>query len=377
MKINKNIVLISRVIVGLTFIFSGFVKAVDPIGSMIKIKDYLIAFNLPWMEPFALFFAIILCVYEFPLGIGILSGVKSQLMSWLVFPLMIFFTFLTLYLAIENPVSDCGCFGDAIKLTNWQTFYKNLILIPFVVIIFLNRSTITPLFKKPGEWATVLFGTLVILLICFYGVLYEPFLDFRAYKKGNDIEALMTLPEGVQGDVYETVLLFKDTKTGKIKEFDENNIPMDDQWQWLETKSELVKKGAEPKTKDFKLTDSTGADVTGQFLAQSGYKLLIVQHKLSHSNPKAQAKLNELFTKLQEDAFIKVYAATSSLTSEITEFSKKNQVPYSFFNADIVLLETIIRSNPGVILFKDNVVVQKWPFRKIPDFEKLSKIVFD
>jgi hypothetical protein len=289
---------------------------------------------------------------------------------------MFHFTLLTLYLAFKNPVTDCGCFGDAIILTNWETFYKNVILLFFTIIILFGRYKIKPLFNKIGEWSIVVYSSIFILLICFYGILYEPMIDFRPYKKGNDIEALMKIPEGSHGDVYETLLVYKNTETGKIKEFDIDHIPMDEKWEWQETNNKLIKKGAEPKIKDFRLSDSSGKDVTNQFLAQSGYKLLIVQHKLSKSNIKAQKKLNELFLKLDEDGFIKVYAVSSSLASEIHKFTVDHSVPYSFLSADLVTLETIMRSNPGLVLFKDNTVIKKWPYRKIPKHEKISKMVF-
>ena len=376
MKINKHILFISRLVVGLTFIFSGFVKAVDPVGTMIKINEYFIAFNITWLEPLSLFFAIILCIYEFPLGIAIIAGAKGRLMSWLLFLIMVPFTIITLYIAVADPVSDCGCFGDAVKLSNWGTFYKNVVLLFLTLLILLGRKQIKPMYKCCSEWATITYSSVFIFLIILYGIIYEPLLDFRPYKKGNDIEALMKIPEGAHGDIYETILVYKNTETDKIKEFDIENIPMDDNWEWQETKNKLIKKGAEPKIKDFRLSDSTGKDATVQFLDQSGYKLLVVQHRLDKTNLKAQQKLNDLYPKMMEDGFVKFYAVTSSLPTEVDQYIETHNVPYHFLSADVVTLETIVRSNPGLVLFKDNVVVKKWPFRCMPSHEKINRIVF-
>jgi uncharacterized membrane protein YphA (DoxX/SURF4 family) len=378
MKVNSKLVLISRIIVGLTFIFSGFVKAVDPVGTMIKVTDYFIAFNLQALQPAALILAFVLCCYEFPLGVAILFGARGRLMAWLLLIAMLPFTILTFYLAIENPVSDCGCFGDAIIMTNWQTFYKNVVLMIFTIIIFIGRKKIQPFIKGFWDWGSVIVSTILIVVISVYCYYYLPIIDFRAYKEGNDIKELMTIPPGETGDVYETVLIYENKETGELKEFDLENIPMDDAvWEWRETGNKLIKKGYPIKIKDFKLSDSLGMDVTEAFLSEKGYRLFIVQHKLSKENPKAQKKLNSLVENVIKDGGIKVWAVTSSLGEEIEAYSEKYQLPYDMYSADIVLLETIIRSNPGLVLFKDNVVVKKWPAKRIPNYEKLNDMLYN
>jgi len=367
----------SQLILGIIFIFSGFVKAVDPMGSMIKIIDYFIAFHLESLIPISLLGAFILSVYEFPLGVSILFGAKGKLMSWLLLIIMIPFTLLTLYLAIKNPVSDCGCFGDALILSNWETFFKNVIIMFFVVFLMMNKNKIEPLLKGwIGGWGIVGTSLIFILALSIYCKAYLPILDFRPYKIGNDIQQLMIIPDDKEGDVYETILLYKNKSTNQIKEFDIDNIPMDDQWEWIETKNKLIKKGYTPPIHDFKLTDSLGNDLTNDFLNQEGYKLLIVHDKLSRANIKGQKKLNDLVNHLVEANEVNIWAVTSSHVSEIEVFRSTNEVPYHMIHADLVTLETIIRSNPGVVLFKDNVILKKWPARKVPDIETFNSFLF-
>ncbi|MBL6963850.1 MAG: DoxX family protein [Bacteroidetes bacterium] len=378
MKNNNNILLISRLIVGIAFVFSGFVKAVDPMGTMIKVTDYFIAFHMEGFESIALILAFILCCYEFPLGVALLLGARGKLMAWLLLMTMIPFSLLTLYLAIENPVSDCGCFGDAIIMTNWQTFYKNVVLMIFTLIIFIKREQIKPLFKGFWDWGTLIISTLLIVAMSIYCFTYLPIIDFRPYKVGNDIKELMSIPEGERGDEYESVLIYENKETGEKKEFDMDNIPIDNSnWEWRETSNKLIRKGYPIKIKDFKLSDSMGNDISEIFLNETGYRLLIIHHKLSEHNQKAQRKLNELVNEVLKDGDIGVWAVTSSLDEEVKKYSHENNVPYVMSSTDIVLLETMIRSNPGLILFKDNVVVKKWPGRHIPDYKKINKLLYN
>ena len=378
MKINSKLLLVSRIIVGLTFIFSGFVKAVDPSGWMIKLTEYFIAFNIEGLQPAAVVLTFILCCYEVPLGVGILFGLRGKLMSWLLLLTMLPFTILTFYLAISNPVSDCGCFGDAIILTNWETFYKNVVLMGFTIIIFISRKNIKPIFKGFWDWGLVIISTLLIVVMSVYCYAYLPILDFRAYKVGNDVKELMTIPEGKTGDILKTVLVYTDLTTGELKEFDASNLPMDENLEYLETKpNELVKKGYDPPTKSFKLDDSTGVEVTDLFLNENGYRLLIVHHKLESEGSKAQKKLNELVNNILKDGDVGVWAVTSALNEDVKTYINKYEVPYFMHSADIVLLETIIRSNPGLLLFKDNVIIKKWPSKKIPSYEKLNSLLYN
>jgi len=371
MKKFSWIVTIARIIIGLTFIFSGFVKAVDPIGSMIKFDEYFEAFNTVFLQQFSLFFSIALSSLEFILGFSLIFSSKIKLVSLLSLLLMAFFTIQTFILAIWNPVTDCGCFGDAIKLTNWQTFYKNLVLMILVLIVYLNREKILPVFPK-REWLVIFTGTAIVLCISLYSWLYMPLIDFRPYKAGNDIKKLMSIPAGKHGDVYKSVLIYKNKKTGQITKFSEDNIPMDmETWEWLETKTQMVEKGFTPPIHDFKISDRDGIDLTDSFLTQKGYRILIVQEDLNKTNKKAQKKIIDLVEEMQKQHKIYIWALTSSVGEIIEEYVKKNSLPYTFLSADPTTLKTINRSNPAIILFKDNVVIKHWPARGIPGYQKL------
>lgn len=374
MKTTKLILIISQIIIGLTFIFSGFVKAVDPMGTMIKVNEYLIAFNMLWLKKLSLYLAILLCSYEFPLGIAVLLGLKGRLMSKLLLLIMGFFTILTFYLAIKNPVSDCGCFGDAIKLTNWQTFYKNVFLMIPTLIIFFKRNEIRPFINR--EWLTIAFSFLAVVFLCIYAYLYLPPIDFLPFKKGTDIVEKMKMPPDKKGPEYETVLVYKNKETGKIHSFSIDNIPMDDKWEWQETKTRLVKKGYIPPIKDFIFNDSLGQDVTDKFLKQNGYKLLIIYHEIGKEDPLNQQNINELCDKILQDGNVTLYGLTSTSFNLLTDFTQKWKPVFPIYHADIVLLEMMIRSNPGLILFKDNVIIKKWSSRRIPDWDEFSKILY-
>lgn len=365
----------AQILLGVVFIFSGFVKAVDPMGFYIKITDYLHAFNAPGLIPLALLAAYVLSCYEFPLGIGILFGAKGKLMSWLLLIIMLPFLFLTLYLAIENPVTDCGCFGDALILSNWETFYKNIIIILFVFYIVGHRKDIVSDFKGVfGSWGILSMSVVFIVIIAVYSKTHLPLIDFRPYKVGGDIQKLMEIPEDEEGDVYETRLLYKNTNTGEIQEYDLENIPMDGPWEWQETINKLVKKGYKPPIHDFHISTSNGNDLTSYFLSKKGYKLFIIQDKLDRTFLKGQEQLNKLVSSIDTNE-IQIWPLSSSLEEEKRAFIEQNNVPYSFYRADLVMLETMIRSNPGLILLKDNVILKKWSCRDIPTIQELKAFI--
>ena len=376
MKIQKYLVLFSRIIVGLTFVFSGFVKAVDPVGSQIKIGEYLMVYGLEWLVPMALTTGIVLCAIEFIIGVSLLFGAKARLITTSALILMAFFTIQTLMSAIFNPVSDCGCFGDALKLTNWETFYKNVVLIIFALILFFSRKNIQPIFPKFPEWSVVAIGAFMILFVSINSYRFLPMIDFLPYRTGKDIKSQMIVPEGAAHDVYKTVLVYKNKKTKESKEFSDKNYPSDDSWDWIETKNELIKKGYVPPIHDFSISDMNGDDLTDKFLSEEGYRILIVQEQLKNSLPKGQKELNTLVSQLMKDKEIKVWALTSSVETEIKKYSKENEVPYPFYNTDQTTLKTIIRSNPGVLLLKNNLIIKKWPSRRIPEAKELYNFLY-
>ncbi|HKL66862.1 MAG TPA: BT_3928 family protein, partial [Bacteroidales bacterium] len=240
---------VSRYISGLVFIFSGLVKGIDPMGSMYKFIDYFTAFNMDALEPLAYVLGIILCTSEFIIGFAIITGIRMRIASWGLLLFMSGFTPLTLILAISNPVADCGCFGDAIHLTNWQTFYKNIVILVFAIIVFINRKSYRVISKPVTEWLVIAAMTVLFVLFTGYNRKHLPVVDFRPYKIGTDIREDMRIPEGAPADQFETTLIYE--KNGEEKEFTLENYPADDTtWTFVDSETKLVKKGYTPPIHD-------------------------------------------------------------------------------------------------------------------------------
>lgn len=215
MKIIRNL---SRILTGVVFIFSGFVKSIDPWGFTYKLVDYFEAFQLEWMEPTALYLAVLISAIEFLIGFALVFNSRIKLASWEILIFMVFFTPLTLYLAIKNPVNDCGCFGDASIMSNWETFYKNLVLLALTLIVFIQRKKFTPSWKIKQQKSIVAIGLIFILGLSFYCYRHLPIIDFRAWKIGNDM-----VTEAPKPKVY---LTYKNKNTGKTKEWKSKNLPI-------------------------------------------------------------------------------------------------------------------------------------------------------
>ncbi|MBN2349831.1 MAG: DoxX family membrane protein [Bacteroidales bacterium] len=367
----KIVRIISRLVVGLVFIFSGFVKAVDPLGSAYKFMDYFEAFRLSFFDHLSLPLAIILSTLELLIGINLLLGIRMKITSWLLLIFMSYFTLLTFILAIYNPVSDCGCFGDAIILTNWQTFWKNIILFVPVLIIFISRRKYIPFYPDITEWilaaALIIFG----ISISLYSYRHLPLLDFRPYKTGASIPEGMEIPEGMPIDEYETTLIYE--KNGVQEEFTMENYPWKDStWTWVETRQTLVKKGYEPPIHDFTLTTIEGEDYTENLLYDSDYSLLMVAYDLSKTNIEAIKKANEIALSCAERNCT-FYCITSSTNEEIENLRNTLPVEFSIYTGDEITLKTIIRSNPGLLLIRNGIILGKWGFRDFPPPDEFTK----
>lgn len=364
----KILRLISRIIVGLIFIFSGTVKAIDPLGSAYKFHDYFLAFNLEFLDFLSLPLAILLCTIEFIAGFSVLTGLKQKTGIWLVLILMIIFTPLTLVLALTNPVSDCGCFGDAIVLTNWETFAKNIVLLVFTIILFTGRYQLRPVPGSSREWTILSFATVLFILFSIYNLIFLPVIDFLPYKTGTKIEDKMIIPEGVPTDVYETTFLYE--KDGVRKEFTINDYPANDStWIFVDQKSVLIKKGYVPPIHDFNLTSMNGEDLTEKILTQPGYSLLMISKKLEGTR---NSHLGEGFKtgRYCMDKGIDFYVLTASGSDEIRSYDNE----LTFCSADETTLKTMIRSNPGYILLKDGTIAGKWSWANLPDPEWFGKL---
>ncbi|TFG44474.1 MAG: DoxX family protein, partial [Bacteroidia bacterium] len=350
----KILRLISRIIVGIVFIFSGTIKAVDPLGSAYKFSDYFQAFHLEFLQPFALSFAIILFSAEFISGFAVLSGYRLKTGIWGVMILMLIFTPLTLVLAIANPVSDCGCFGDAIHLTNWQTFWKNVVLMTLVVILFKGRSSVRQICTPKKEWLIIITVIVLFIVFSFLNIRYLQLFDFLPYKTGNNIPEGMKIPEGKPANEYLSTFIYE--KDGVKKEFTLENYPADDStWKFIDQKSKLIIKGYEPPIHDFAISNIEGEDLTDWILANPGYTILMISTKLSKADNKNLDKGFELGSWCASKG-MSFYVVTASGSDEV----KKYNNGLTICSADETTLKTIVRSNPGYMLLKDGSIYGKW-----------------
>ena len=363
MKILKYI---SRIFIGFIFIFSGTVKAIDPLGSTYKFQDYFQAFHIDFLKFMSLPLSILLFTAEFISGFSVLTGIRQKTGIWGVLILMLIFTPLTFILALTNPVSDCGCFGDAIHLTNWQTFGKNIIILPFVIFLFKTRKSVQSNFKVITEWKIVT-GTIVIfLLFSLYNLRYLPVIDFLPYKTGINIPENMIIPEGVPTDEYQTTFIYE--KDGKKKEFNLDNYPADDStWRFIDQNSILVRKGYTPSVHDFIITSINNEDITQKVLSDTGYTVLMITKKIMEADSINLHTGFELGHYLALKS-IPFYILTSSGSDEVASFN--NGLRFCFM--DETTLKTMMRANPGYILIKKGTIIGKWSWANVPEKEAFN-----
>jgi hypothetical protein len=363
----KAIKSISRIILGIVFIFSGTVKAIDPLGTAYKFHDYFHAFNMTFLDNFCLAFSLILCTAEFIGGFSVLTGIRQRAGIVLVTLLMLVFTPLTFILALTNPVSDCGCFGDAIQLTNWQTFWKNIVLLAAALVLFYGRKSIRHTGRNLPGWAGLATATMIFLLFALYNLKYLPVIDFLPYSKGTKIADKMVIPENARPDKYETTFIYE--KDGVRKEFTLNDYPANDSsWKFIDQKSVLISKGTQPPIHDFSITDHTGTDITPGVLADQNFTLIMIAKKLD------QAKASELKEGFSLGRYcmekgIKFYILTASGSDDISKYNNG----LIFCTADETTLKTMVRSNPGFMLIKNGIIEGKWSHAGLPDREWFGK----
>ncbi len=344
--------------------FSGFVKAVDPLGSCYKFTDYFnMAFDMPELAKFSLPLAFILAALEFTTGVMLVFKLKPRLASWLALGFMVFFTPLTLYIAITNPVTDCGCFGDAIKIDNWPTFWKNVVLIIMVIFIVIKRKQMDNPLDDRAELGISIAVFCLVLLFQHMMLRHLPIIDFRPFKKGNNIAEKMTLPPDAKQDKYQTIITYENSVTGEVKDFDVDNTPWQDStWVWKDTKSVRIEKGDVPEIHDLTMCDTSGQDYTQQVLNLDKPVLVVVAHKIEDSDVDGLKKLKEI----QEYAEKKDYAIlglTSSNWDMVGLVKADYGLGFPFFQTDDITLKTMIRANPGIMKLEKGTVTGKWNFR--------------
>jgi len=365
----KIISYISRIIIGIVFIFSGTVKAIDPLGTVYKFQDYFLAFNLDFLKPVSLPLAVLLCTSEFFAGFSVLFNIRQKAGLRIVMLLMLIFTPLTFILALTDPVTDCGCFGDAIHLTNWETFGKNIILLIPAVFLFMQRTEIKPRHGITREWTTVTAIMVLFFAFIFYNLRYLPVIDFLPYKTGTFIPGKMIIPDGKPADKYETTFIYE--KDGRRQEFSLSNYPADDTtWKFIDQRSVLVAKGYQPPIHDFIITSLSGEDLTQQILTSANLVLLMISRKLEEADPEELAKGFDLVNRCSAGG-IDCYILTASGMAEVNSYMNG----LIFCQADETTLKTMIRSNPGYILLKEGRISGKWSWANVPVKKIINKNV--
>ena len=362
----KSIANFSRILTGLVFVFSGFVKGVDPLGTAYRLEDYFIAFHWDVFIPYALFFSILLCTIEFAVGVMLFLNLKMKFTSWILLIMMVYFTGLTLNDAIYNPVPDCGCFGDFIKLTNWQTFYKNLVLMPLAIVIFIYRKKFIPFTTSGIQWITACFFAALFAGFSYYCYTHLPVLDFTEWKTGNKL-----YPENPKPVNY--YLSYRNKKSGEIKEYLSPNYPFNDSiWmsEW-EFASQRVEDPNVYYGKSLIITDTLGNNATESIIRNPEYQLIINSYDLLSTNRQAFVKLNDFAAKAYADN-ISTAVLVSNQPSDIERFVKENNLQLDFYTSDDIVLKSLVRSNPGLLLMKDGVILKKWHHNDIPDYEEFK-----
>ena len=366
--------LLARILLGLTFVFSGFVKGIDPWGSAYKFTDYFNAFHMPWLTDLAFALGILLAAVEFAMGVALIFNFYLRLISWFTLAFMVFFTILTFVLALTNPVTDCGCFGDALVITNWQTFYKNIVLLALAIYVFLQRKSFR---SKNGPVLSIAFTAMTVVFY-FYLVDYSynhlPIIDFSPYKVGVNIPDAMKTPEGAPKAIYENNFVYKNIKTGKEKEFTEANYPWQDTLNWKFVKMEdpvLIQKGYTPPIHDFRIETPEGEDIKDFFLYEEKGTFMVIAYNLEKSNREGMKKIAQLAIEAKRKGY-KFIALTATSPDSFEAFKAETGADFDFFNTDEITLKTIVRSNPGLILLKKGTILGKYHFNDIPKPEELE-----
>jgi uncharacterized membrane protein YphA (DoxX/SURF4 family) len=366
----KILTQLSRILVGVLFIISGFIKANDTIGFSYKLVEYFEVFHMPVFVDYAVAMAMFICIFEIMVGVALLLGAYSKLNAWLLLLMIVFFTWLTGYSAITGKVTDCGCFGDAIKLKPVQSFLKDVVLLVFIIIIFIGHKHIKPLLGHTIQSIVLSVALLVTTAFTFYTYMFLPRIDFLPYKVGNDIKALMTYPENAERPVIEMVFIYE--KDGKQLELGMNDLSnIDETYKFIDRKDKVIKEGYIRPIADFKLYKD-GVEYTDSLLADANYKLIIVQKDLKSSRPGVESQLAKLGEDWQAAGY-NIWALTASAPEFVEVYRHEHQIPFQYYTMDITPLKSMVRSNPGVMLMKGNVVVKKWSSYAIPSMETLKK----
>ena len=371
-RLLKMIVNLCRIIVAVTFIFSGFVKAIDPIGTQYKLQDYLGAIGIAGILPnwTLLAVAVFLAAIEFCIGIFLLFAIQRRLISKLTVAFMTFMTMVTVWIVVADPVKDCGCFGDALHLTNTETLIKNIVLLVCSLAIMYRPLAMFRFVSKSNQWIVTNYTIVFILVSSGLSLYYLPIFDFRPYHIGVNIPRGMEIPKGAKLPQFKTTFIME--KNGQRKEFTLDNYP-DASWKFIDSKTVQTSEGYIPPIHDFSITDNkTGLDLTNSVLSHKGYTFLLIAPHLETADDSNFGDIDRLYEYAQSYD-IPFYCLTASTTKAIKRWIDLTGAEYSFCITDEAVLKTIIRSNPGLLLLKDGTIINKWSHNNLPNEAKLSR----
>ena len=370
-KLRITVVNVCRFVLAATFIFSGYVKAIDPLGTLYKLKDYATAMSLNGLLPdWALVgVAIALGALEFALGVFMLFAVRRHVVSRITLAFMTAMTVLTLWIFVADPVKDCGCFGDALKLTNGETLLKNIVLIACAALVAWRPVDMARFISRSNQWIVRYYTVAYIVITSIYCLYTLPIFDFRPYHVGMNIKQGMEIPEGAEQPEFESTFLLR--KNGETREFTLDNYP-DSTWEYVDTRTVQTKKGYEPPIHDFALTScDTGEDITEQVLTKKGYTFLLVSPRLAVADDSNFGDIDQIYEYAEENG-ADFYCVTASANDEIERWRDLTGAEYHFCNADETTLKTMIRSNPGLMLLKDGTIIGKWSHNALPQTDDLT-----
>jgi len=397
----KIFVRIIQFLLGALFLFSGFVKAVDPLGTAYKMHDYFTAFeadfsSLKWLWTFmndtVNFWAVFMLVFELVLGLALIIGWRPKLTLWLSLLLTFFFTFLTGYTYLSgytvkqwyNPfswvfnekemkVTDCGCFGDFMKLKPYTSFYKDVILDFVILFLFFGRRHMYTLVA--GKIGNVLIGagTVASLLLCFSNYMWGlPMIDFRPYAIGKSIKEGITLPPDAVKDSIVMVFIYE--KDGKQVELGMDDLKtIDSTYKFVDRKDKVIREGDRPAIHDFNIASADGTNITEDVLSQKNV-FLLVAYDISHSNESVQGKVND-FVALAQQNGVEFIALTGSVPAEVDKFRHEHNSMFEYYYCDATALKTMIRSNPGLMLLNNGTVTAMWHHTDFPTFDEAKKLL--
>ena len=359
-----------RFLLGATFVFSGFVKAIDPIGTQYKLQDYISAVGMGGIVPdiVTLLASVALSALEFSLGVFVLFAIRRHLVSKILVAFMAVMTLITVWIALFNPVKDCGCFGEALRLTNVQTLLKNIVLLAASVVVAWRPLRMYRFLSRSTQWIAINYTILFVLLLSAHCLYHLPLIDFRPYHIGMNIKKGMEIPAGAPQPEFETTFILQ--KNGVKKEFTLDNYP-DSSWQFVDSKTVQTKEGYVPPIHDFSIQKADGDDITDSVLTAKGYIFLLVSPHLEQTDDSNFGDIDLLYEYCQERK-IPFYCLTASTKKDIDHWADITGAEYPFCFTDETTLKTIIRSNPGLLLLKDGTIIRKWSHNDLPSSSSLN-----